>query len=323
MSRVRLPPGMLREVDGAELRAGLARRQAWPTGAAGGAEPDSIRYTPGARKGDVADDIRALLLPDEGDGRLGLGANDSLMEEMLQKAAGSAAPTAFNSVPWDTSGSNADAQDYLRSIMCDMNRQVAVIDQTDADIQLIIDDPDAYIARTAGASRAHAGLAQGLAGAAAGSQQAAGGPGMAIAAKEARTRKLAQGATVKTASSVGRYDVSGLPSDSTSRQQPRSPEVSPVGPPRPDSGVPDVVSPALQHAPGMGDSGAGAHVPVDVPLSEMIEKKGQQTQEMQVLHASASVRAAHSNVRMRGYAPRAPTASADASVAFLAPRTSA
>ena len=69
--------------------------------------------------------------------------------------------------------------------------------------------------------------------------------------------------------------------------------------------------------------GAGAHAPVDVPLSEMIEKKGQQTQEMQVLHASASVRAAHSNVRMRGYAPRAPTASADASVAFLAPRTSA
>ncbi len=320
MSRVRLPPGMLREVDGPESRAGVARRQAWPPGAAGGAGPDSVRYTPGTRKGDVADDIRALLLPDEGGGRLGLGANDSLMEEMLQKVAGSAAPTAFNSVPWDTSGSNADAQDYLRSIMCDMNRQVAVVDQTDADIQLIIDDPDAYIARTAGANRAHAGLVQGLAGAAVGSQHAAGGPGTVIPAKEARTRKLAQGATVKTASSVGRYDVSGLPSDSTSRQQPRSPEASSVGPPRPDPGMMDVASSAPKHAPGTGDSGAGAHAPADVPLSEMIEKKGQQAQEMQVLHARTSARSAYSNVRMRRYAAQAPSAFADAIIAFFSPR---
>lgn len=308
MSRVRLPPGMLREVGGEELRAGLARRQAWPPGAAagtGGPEPDSNAYSPGARKGAVADDIRALLLPDDGGGRQGLGANDHLVDDaMLQRVAASAAPTGFNSVPWDKSGSNADAQDYLRGIMCDMNRQVAVVDQMDADIQLIIDDPDAYIARTAGANRARQEIAQSTAGAAAGSQQAASGAGKAITAKEMRTRKLAQGATVKTASSVGRYDVSGLPSDSASRQEPRSAEVSLVGPPRPDSGMPDVASHAPQHAPGAGDSGAGAHAPADVPLSEMIEKKGQQTQEMQVLHARASAHSAHTDFRMRGYAPR-------------------
>ena len=83
------------------------------------------------------------------------------------------------------------------------------------------------------------------------------------------------------------FDVSGLPSDSTSRQQSRSPEVSPVGPPRPDSGILDVTCPVSLRTTRTGDSGVRAHAQTDVPLAEMIEKKGQQTQEMQVQYARA------------------------------------
>ena len=84
------------------------------------------------------------------------------VEEMLQKVAASAAPAGINSVPWDRSCSSAGAHEYLRGVMSDMNRQAAAfVDQTDADIQQIIDDPDAYIARTAGANQAHLARAQG------------------------------------------------------------------------------------------------------------------------------------------------------------------
>ena len=66
----------------------------------------------------VADDIQALLVPSN-ERRAGSGASDSLVEDMLLKAASSAS-TGFNSVPWDTGGDNSDAQDYLRSIMSQM-----------------------------------------------------------------------------------------------------------------------------------------------------------------------------------------------------------
>jgi hypothetical protein len=287
-SRVRLPPGMLREVDGDELRAGVAKRQAWPPPDSLGQPQPSSTYTPGDRQGAVADDIKALLLLDDGGARLGLGVSDSLVEEMLQKVAASAAPAGINSVPWDRSSSNAGAHEYLRGVMSDMNRQAAaVVDQTDADIQQIIDDPDAYIARTAGAHQALAGRVQSLVGPSAHSQQVAAGAGAVTGARETRTRKLAQGSTVMTASNVGKFDVSGLPSDSTSRQQSRSPEVSPVGPPRPDSGILDVTCPVSLRTTRTGDSGVRAHAQTDVPLAEMIEKKGQQTQEMQVQYARA------------------------------------
>ena len=292
-SRVRLPAGMLREVDGDEMRAGVAKRQAWPPPDSPGQpqpQPTST-YTPGDCKGAVADDIKALLLLDDGGARLGLGVSDSLVEEMLQKVAASAAPAGINSVPWDRSSSNAGAHEYLRGVMSDMNRQAAaVVDQTDADIQQIIDDPDAYIARTAGAHQALAGRVQSLVGPSAHSQQVAAGAGAVTGARETRTRKLAQGSTVMTASNVGKFDVSGLPSDSTSRQQSRSPEVSPVGPPRPDSGILDVTCPVSLRTTRTGDSGVRAHAQTDVPLAEMIEKKGQQTQEMQVQYAHARAR---------------------------------
>ena len=317
-SRVRLPPGMLREVDGDELRAGVAKRQAWPPpDSLGQPRPSSI-YTPGDRQGKVEEDIKELLLLDDGGARLGLGVSDSLVEEMLQKVAASAAPAGINSVPWDMSCSNAGAHEYLRGVMSDMNRQAAaVVDQTDVDIQQIIDDPDAYIARTAGANQAHEGRVQSLVGPSAHSQQIAGGAGAVTGARETRTRKLAQGSTVRTASNVGKFDVSGLPSDSASRQQTRNPEVSPVGPPRPDSGILDVTRPVSLRAMRTEDSGVRTNAQTDVPLAEMIEKKGQQTQEMQVQYAR--VRARRSATSAFAHMQSAPIAFTDVMSAFFHP----
>ena len=70
----------------------------------------------------------------------------------------------------------------------------------------IIDDPDAYIARTAGAHQALAGRVQSLVGPSAHSEQVAGGAGAVTGAREVRTRKVAQGATVMTASNVRLLD---------------------------------------------------------------------------------------------------------------------
>lgn len=287
-TRVRLPAGMLREVDAASAqRRGEARREAWPASATHG-PPASVVYTPGSRKGMVADDIEALLLPDAEPGGVGASANDSLVEEMLHKAAAAASP-GFNSVPWDTSNNNSTAQDYLRSVMSHMNRKVTSTDQTDADIQQIIDDPDAFIARTAGARKpvvphpSHSLSAH--------SQRCAPGPSTIPGAREGR--KLAQGTSFRAAHAVGRFDVSGLP-DSPSRRSARGHVAWPgnsacgAGPQELSESTMASISLAAIEDNSSRRSHASARDDTQVPLEEIVDKKQEQAQEMQVWLSCAS-----------------------------------
>lgn len=287
---MRLPPGILREVDAdTAQRWGGARREEWPekTQTHGLRQRGGgLTYTPGDRKNVVADDIQALLLPFN---ERRAASGDSLVEDMLLKAA--SASTGFNSVPWDTGGDNSDAQDYLRSIMSQMNREVTVVDPTDEDIQQIIDDPDAFIARTTGAFafKSEQLVCSPLMAASQSAMERA----MTAAAdrgKGTRRGKLLQGATFRPAPDVGRFDVLGLP-DSPAQARRRDVAI--------ESWADDAASSAQQHthaqshahkspatSPAAGASGrnawAAARNDEQVSIEEMVDRKQEQAQEMQV-----------------------------------------
>jgi len=299
--RVRLPAGMLREVDASSAQhfAGESRLEAWPSQSALGPSDHrstGVTYTPGSRKGMVADDIESLLLPQTH----GSSANDSLVEEMLLKAA--AASPGFNSVPWDTANDNSTARDYLRSVMLHMNRVVVATDQTDADIQQMLDDPDAFIARTAQARvpavpnpsagppadcrRIHSS-ASGLS---AYPQHRASN----MVPTEGRTRTLAQGTSFRAAHAVGRFEVSGLP-DSPSRRLARGqiawPDDSACNADLQESSASTMVSGPLaakEEASRRSSHAQGRH-DEPVPLGEICDKKQEQAQEMQVLCGFAAL----------------------------------
>jgi hypothetical protein len=296
MQRVRLQAGRLREVDGplaAQAARGEARRQAWP--AAGGAAPRTetgVSYTPGRMRGLAAGEIGALLLPGGiGERHERSAINDSLMEDMLHKAASAASPGQFNGVPWDSSDNNASARDYLRSVMSDMNRDVVVADPLDIDIQQILDDPDAFIARTAATGSPHVSRAHSTQPAHAQPEKAAAGA-VAHPPSEKRTRRLVQGTTFRDATGVGRSDISGLPTPAAGQEpwntdahtviNEGAPQQSRIGPgdtesrDRPDHSSTDGFARASTRA-------AETHIDEDVPLEEMVDKKEGQQREMQAL----------------------------------------
>ena len=263
--RVRLPQGILREVDAtarlnsAQQRRGEARREAWPSSQIH-SQPqlkDSVTYSPGAPKVMVACDIEALLLPINPNDGLHVvpSKHSSLVEEMLQKATASAsAMSGFSSVPWDPAADDSASRDYLRSIMTQMNRDVAVHDATDEDIQQMIDDPDAYIARTTGArakfQTAVKNVVQSVVHLSSDDQPRV--------REVARTRKLVQGASCKAAQEKRIYSFTSIDQGSNAQSGITAPDSSSI----------------RSHDVLTADQ--------EVPLEEMVDRKQEQAHEMQV-----------------------------------------
>ena len=324
-TRVRLPAGILREVDGpaaAQAVRGEARRHAWPAASRARQEP-AVTYTPGTMRGMAADEIGALLLPGGiGEQHERFGADDSLMEDMLHKAASAASPGHFNSVPWDSSDNNSSARDYLRSVMSDMNRDVAVEDPLDVDIQQILDDPDAYIARTAAGGVAH--VSRSLSVHQIHAQQSGTRTGAeALQTGKGRTRRLVQGTTFRDATNLGKSEVSGLPGSSARRgpqteglRQADGTETLVTEPQYSNLGIDSQDKSAY---PLQGDIACAGkpRADEDVPLDEVVQVKDGQQKEMQALCerlqslvASAKELAKTSAETARPRAPALPTASA-------------
>ena len=298
-TRVRLPPGVLQEVGAggmAQRRTDERRRSGGgPTNAGGlgsGAAmlagppmvaPPGVSYMPGTSAHVTADDISALLLGSGASEGGGDSAHDgSLIEVMLNKTALSAgSDSARISVPWDTNDGNVQARDYLRSVMSQMNQELALIDPTDAEIQQMISDPDAYIARTAGAGRTPSEQLLGTSISQAVERFDAPAAALSVTAPPAREQKLAQGTSHRDAQNVGRFEVSGTPrhpvkaAGQISAATQAIAEASPPLPPCP--GQPATTDKAV--AASGGDNGTDE----EVPLQEIVETKQAQAREMKAL----------------------------------------